>query len=162
MIVASQLAGFLAAHAIESIAAGVRPVPMLGFTDAEGQRQLQKFAGHVGESIEHARVQLTTNAMDANDAVLLYDGRIQQGQTALRALVLELRCYAWPGAEVVLAVPYTRTAAAASLRVHSPKLLVWSGCEDFEMGAVLQAFFDGVQSHASGYAVWSAALDESI
>lgn len=162
MIVAAELAGYCAAGAVETLAAGGRWVPVLAFTDAEGQRQLQQLAGHVGEVVERARVELTTNAMDANDAVLIYASRIQQGETSLRALLLELRCYAWPDAQVVIAVPCTPASAGKGLRVHSPRLLVWSGCEDFEMGAVLQAFFEGVRSHDTGFAAWSAALDESI
>ena len=46
--------------------------------------------------------------------------------------------------------------------MHKPKLLVWKDCEDFDMNAALQTFFDGVGSHEEGNKVWTAALDESI
>lgn len=46
-------------------------------------------------------------------------------------------------------------------RVHKPKLLEWSHCEDFDQRSALDAFFRGVDAHEQGAAGWNAALDQS-
>jgi len=162
MITASRLAGFFAAHAIWSVSDGETLVPMLGYTDEDDKRVLNRLAApDLGASVAQGKQQLASNPMNANDAVLLYDGRITLGDAKVDAIVVEMRAYFSPQSEAVLAIPYTPKAGGA-FRVHKPKLLVWKGCEDFDVNQALQVFFDGVGSHEKGSKVWNEALDESI
>lgn len=162
MIKASHLAGFLGAHAIWSVSDGETLVPMLGYTDQDDKRILSRLSGpELGASVERGKEQLVANPMDANDAVLLYDGRITLGEAKVDAIIIEMRAYFSPQSEAILAIPYT-PKAAGDFRVHKPKLLAWKDCEDFDMNDALQAFFDGVSSHEQGSRVWTAALDESV
>jgi hypothetical protein len=81
VITASSLAGFLAAHAVWSISDGETLVPVLGYTDEDDERTLTRLAGSELEaSVAQGKEQLTSNPMDANDAALLYDGRIALGE----------------------------------------------------------------------------------
>jgi hypothetical protein len=98
--------------------------------------------------------------MDANDAALLYDARLPVGGEKLDAIIIEIRTYFSPGSEAVLAVPYT-PKSSGSFRVHKPKLLRWTNCDDFDVDAFLQSFFDGVDKHKQGSKVWNECLDES-
>ena len=59
------------------------------------------------KAIEHGRTELAANEMDANDAVFIYDGRITLPKGKIDAIILEMRCYGFPSAEAVIAVPYT-------------------------------------------------------
>jgi hypothetical protein len=43
----------------------------------------------------------------------------------------------------------------------SGKILGWYNCDDFDMGAALESFFEGVAEHEKGAKVWNDALDES-
>lgn len=45
--------------------------------------------------------------------------------------------------------------------IHHKKLLGWKNCEDFDMNAALQSFFDGVDEHEKGAKIWNDCLDES-
>ena len=162
MITASRLAGFYAAHAIWSVSEGETLVPMLGYTDEADKRILNRLAGaDLGAAVAQGKERLASNPMDANDAVLLYDGRITLGEAKLDAIIVEMRAYFSPQSEAVLAIPYMPKASCA-FKVHKPKLLVWKGCEDFDVNQALQAFFEGVGSHEKGNEVWTLALDESI
>ena len=162
MITALKLAGSLAAHAIWSVSDGEILVPILGFTDQDDKRVMNRLVSpDLAEAVQRGQEQLRDNPMDANDAVLLYDGRITLDGRKLDAIIVEVRAYFAPGAEAVQAVPYTPKASGA-FRVHRPKLLVWKGCEDFDMDQALQAFWDGVSSHEQAAKVWTNALDESI
>ena len=98
--------------------------------------------------------------MDANDAVLLYDGRITVDEEKLDAILIEMRAYFSPQSEAILAVPYT-PASSGRFRVHKPKILCWENCEDFDMNTAIQAFFAGVDNHEKGSRVWADALDET-
>lgn len=161
MITAARLGGFFAAHAIWSVSTGETLVPMLAYTTEHGEQRMERHVGQeLGASVEAARARLRANAMDANDAALLFDGRITLGAAKLDAIVIEHRAFFSPRSEMILAVPYT-PATSGRFRVHRPKLMLWQGCEDFDQSAVLNAFFEGVDSHAEGVKVWNAALDES-
>jgi hypothetical protein len=163
MITASKLAGFFSAQAVWGISEGETLVPMLAYTDQDDKRILNRLMGEeLGAAVAHGKQQLASNPMDANDAVLLYDGRITLGGAKVDAIIVEMRAYFSPQSEATLAIPYTPKKSGSAFRVHKPKLIVWKNCEDFDMNRVFQAFFEGVSGHGQGSKVWTAALDESI
>ncbi len=162
MIAASNLAGFFSAHAIWSVSDGETLIPMLAYTDQDDKRILNRLLeADLAAAVEQGKQQLASNPMDANDAVLLYDGRITLGAKKLDAIIVEMRAYFSPQSEAALAIPYTPKSSGA-FRVHRPKLIAWTNCEDFDRDRALQAFFDGVSSHEKGSKVWNELLDESI
>jgi len=158
MITASKLAGLFAAHAIWNVSDGGTLVPMLAYTTADGERHLERF---LGAPLPWGKDKLDSNEMDANDAVLLYDGRISLGEKKVDAIIIELRAYFAPESEAVIAVPYT-PKASGEFRVHKPKLLAWKNCDDFDTNAALQAFFEGIDGHEKGASIWNDCLDESL
>lgn len=103
---------------------------------------------------------LAENGMDADDAALLYDGRIEAGGEKLDAILIEMRAYFSPWSEAIVAVPYT-PASSGRFLVHRPKILVWEHCEDFPVEAALHCFFEGVREHEPGSNLWNERLDES-
>ena len=161
MITTSELAGFVAAHAIWCVSQADGLTPMLAHTALDEQRTMTRLVyDEAVAAIAAGREQLAVNPMDANDAVLVYDGRIDGPDGKIDAIILEMRCYAFPSAEATIAVPYTPKSSGA-FRVHQPVLARWQECDDFDVDTAFQAFFHGVDSHADGAAVWNAALDES-
>ena len=162
MITASRLAGFFAAHAIWSVSDGETLIPILGYTGEDDERVLNRLAGpDPAAAVAQGKAQLASNPMDANDAVLLYDGRIALGESKIDAILVEMRAYFSPQSEAVLAVPY-RPKSSGIFRVHKPKVLVWKNCEDFDVNRALQEFGDGVTSHEKGSKIWTDSLDESV
>jgi hypothetical protein len=161
MITASELAGFFGAHAIRCVSDGETLIQMLAHTTADGQRQIDRFAfDELEAAVERGRQKLTTNPMDADDAVLLYDGRISVKKGKLDAIIIEMRSYGFPSAQATIAIPYTPKSSRRFL-VHKPKVLQWHECDDFDLDAALDAFFHGVARHDKGAKVWNDALDES-
>ena len=159
MLRAAELGGFFAAHAIWSISDGAMLIPMFAFTKG-GERSMHRLVGENQAVVEAARNQLDSNDADADDAVLLYDGYLTVGGEKLDAIFVEIRAYFMPGARMTLGVPYT-PASAGRFRVHKPKLIEWTHCDDIEQQHAFAAFFDGVDAHEKGSAVWNAALDQS-
>jgi hypothetical protein len=161
MINAFKLAGFFAAHAIWCVSDGDTLTPMLAYATADNERKMERFVSEdFGTSVAHAKQKLGTNEMDANDAVLLYDGRITLGKEKVDAIIIEMRAYFSPRSEAVIAIPYTPRASGRFL-VHRPKLLTWKNCDDFDVNAALQSFFEGVGGHEKGSKIWAECLDES-
>jgi hypothetical protein len=162
MITASKLAGFFAAHAIWCVSDGETLIPILGYTTADDEQKMDRLVinNDLEASVAYGKQKLELNEMDANDAVLLYDGRIPIGKEKIDAIIIEIRSYFSPESEVVMAVPYT-PKTSGKFRVHKPKLLVWDNCDDFDMNATLQSFFEGVGGHDKGAKIWNDCLDES-
>lgn len=162
MITAFKLAGFFAAHAIWCVSDGETLIPMLAYTTEHEERKMERLVinDDLAASVAFGKEKLLSNKMDANDAVLLYDGRIPIGKEKVDAIIIEMRAYFSPGSEAVMAVPYT-PKASGKFRVHKPKLLAWKNCEDFDMNAALESFFEGVDGHVKGAKVWNDCIDES-
>jgi hypothetical protein len=161
MISAAKLAGFFAAHAIWSVSEAATFNPMLAYTTDDGKRQMERLiADDAPEAVEFGKRKIAENEMDANDAVLLFDGRIPVGTEKLDAVIIELKAYFSPDSEAVIAIPYT-PHSSGEFRVHKPKLLVWENCAEFDMEQAIQSFFEGVEEHKEGAAIWNEYLDES-
>jgi hypothetical protein len=161
MLTASELAGFFAAHAVWSLADAETFTPMLAYTTEDGQRKMERLIGRTEEeAVEYGRQQLAADPMGANDAALLFDGRLTTDAGKVDAIIIEMRCYVAPWVEATIGVPYT-PKSAGQFRVHRPKLVVWKDCNDFDIDAVFAAFFRGVDAHTEGAKVWNAALDQS-
>lgn len=161
MIEAFKLAGTLAAHAIWSMSEGETLTPMLGYTTEGGQQKMDRLVSETLEaSVTIGKKKLDSNDMDANDAALLYDGRISLGNEKVDAIIIEIRVYFSPGSEAVVAVPYT-PKSRGKFRVHKPKLVEWRECEDFDKVAAFQSFFEGIEGHKKGAKIWNESLDES-
>jgi hypothetical protein len=162
MITASKLAGFFAAHAIWCVSDGDTLIPMLAYTTVDGERKMERLVANDGleASVAYRKKKLESNEMKANDAVLLYDGRIPIANQKLDAIIIEMRAYSSPGSSAVMAVPYT-PKASGKFRVHKPKLVAWEKCQDFEMNVALKSFFEGVAGHEKGAKIWNDCLDES-
>jgi hypothetical protein len=161
MITASELAGFIAAHAIWCVSDADGLIPMVAFSTEDGQRKLERLVfDDARAAVEHGRRRLEDDPFGANDGVLAYDGRITVDGGKLDAIILEMRSYGFPWAKATIAVPYT-PISSGRFRVHKPKLVEWHRCEDFDPDAAFEAFFQGIDTHEQGARVWGAALDES-
>lgn len=163
MIAAFRLAGALAAHAVWCVADGEMLTPMLGHTDRDGGTHMDRIVMQDLEaSVALGRQKLLSNAADADDGVLVFDGRIPIDGKKLDAIILEIRTYFSPRSEATMAIPYRPKQFLRPFRIHKPKLLQWQNCDDFEVSVAVQSFFQGVDGHAKGAAIWNAALDQSI
>lgn len=159
MVTASELAGFIAAHAIWCVSDADGLTPMLAFTTEDGQRTLERLAfENAGAAIDDGRQRLEDDPLGATDGVLAYDGLVTVGGRKLDAILLEMRSYAFPRAKATIAVPYT-PRSSGRFGVHKPMLAEWRECEDFELDASFEAFSRGIASHEEGAKVWAAAAE---
>jgi hypothetical protein len=156
---AAELAGFLAAHAMLSVAQGGFLAPVYGYEEAGSGRSMERLLlMPVEEAVRGGEQRLAGNPHGARHGVLIYDGRIHLPHGRSDALVVQFRDFSRPEEDrVVIAVPYT-PAVPGPFAVHRPKALqAPQGGRD----GLFEAFFAGVAQHPQGAAVWSGHLDES-
>jgi len=134
---------------------------MLARVGEDGTRSMDRLVmNDLAAAVASGRRGLDLNDADANDAALVYDGRIPLGTDKIDAIIIEIRAYFSPQSEAVIAVPYA-PKSSGRFRVHKPKLLQWKNCDDFDMKAVPGSFFESVAEHEKGSSLWNASLDES-
>ena len=161
MQTAFELAGFFAAHGIWCVSDGSPLTPMLAYTAANGERQMLRLAHEdLEQAVSAGKQQLADNEVNANDAALIFDAVIHVDGESLDSLIVEIRSYISPHSEAVLAIPFS-PPGEGPFRIHKVKLVEWKGCEDFDMEAAFEAFFQGVEGHEQGASIWEQSLDES-
>jgi hypothetical protein len=161
MLAAFKLAGYFAAHAIWSVSEEESFVPMFAYEGESGKGFQRLVYEDFHDAVLLGRKKLESNELDANDAALLFDGRISIEDKKLDAVIIEIRTYFSFWSQATVAIPYTRIATG-QFKVHSPELLLWNQCEDFDPDMCLQFFFDGVEEHEEGQAVWSKCFSRTI
>lgn len=162
----AEQAGFLAAHAVWCVSEGSPFTPLLADVTPEGRRRLQRLVADDAETaVLDGRRRLEENPDAAASAILVYDGFIDWNEARLDAIVLDSVQYAPQRFEFRLAIPYRPAGSEGGFAVFRPKLLeVGPPPHDAEALAepFTAAFFQGVDRHEQGAAVWHAALDDGI
>lgn len=162
MITASKLSGFFAAHAIWCVSDGDTLIPMIAYTTGSGERKMERMAhDDIEAAVAAGRDRLQSGELDADDAALIYDGRITLETGKFDAIIIEMQTEFSPQSKATIAVPYSPSTSGA-FRVHKPKLLQWDDCDDFDMNWAIESFFEGVAEHAKGNEIWIRCLDESV
>ena len=161
MLVAAELAGFFAAHAVWLLWEEQEFLPMLAYSLPDQKHGMEQLI-HADplEAVKLAKTKLNENENSASHAAVIFAGKVQQGPDKLDAILTELRTYAAPKAVAAIAVPFTRKADG-KLAVHIPLLVSWIDCEGFTKAEVMQAFFKGVNGHEQGSTIWNECYDES-
>jgi hypothetical protein len=163
MIEAHRLAGFVAAHGIWSVSDGETLISIYAYNSENGDQVINRLIGEkLEEIVATAREKLNQNESNANDAVLIFDGRIPIEDKKYDALIIEIRSYFSPDSRTTIAVPYTPKSEFSSFKVHKPKILQWESCDDFDIETCVNAFFEGVDSHETAAEIWNQAIDQSI
>lgn len=155
MITASELAGYFAAHALWSLSDAETFHPILAYTTEDDAKHMERIITPTAEeAVEYGRKQLDHSDKDPTDIVLLYDGRVT-GDEPRDAVIIELRCYAFPWAKATYGVPYA-PKASGRFAVFRPVVLRWEDCADFDLDRAFERFFAGADAHETGGALWRA------
>jgi len=155
------LAGFYAAHAVWCVSDGATLIPLVGFSTANTDRKMTRFVSDdLTQAVAMGRDWLAKNPEQATMTVLVIDAFITLESGKIDALLLEMRDLT-AGIELTMAVPYRNAESPRGFAVHKPKVLEWNGEPD-ALNPIVEAFFDGVDQHEQGAAVWNARIDQSI
>ena len=156
-----ELAGFFAAHAVWCIEDGETLVPILAYELSDGSRQMTRIESEqMQDAVHSAKDWLESNPESAIRAVLVYDGFVTLTDGKTDALIIDAVDYGSPRAGFTMAVPYRHANDPAGFAVYRPKFLGFEGLEP-SWDMIGEAFFQGVDRHEKGAAVWNASLDQN-
>jgi hypothetical protein len=157
----AQLAGFFAAHAVWDVSDGAVLIPFVVFEDADGSRKVNCIVNELYEDgVARGKVLLANNPESAIRAVLIFDGFVNLSEGKTDALIIECRKFIPSRAGFTMAVPYRPATSPEGFAVYRPKFLAFEGDEPpFDL--LGEAFFQGVDQHEQGSAVWNANIDQS-
>ena len=105
--------------------------------------------------------QLDRNPHKAKCAVLIYDGYLTLAGVRTDALMLEIRDYSESRKPVRIAIPYSPKSDKSAFVVYRPKIVEFPGPADEHAQKFMEVFWQGVENHKQGFAVWSAHIDQS-
>ena len=155
------LAGFSAAHAVWCVSDGETLVPLIAYESADGSRQMICIAHEqLQGAVAHGKDWLANNPESAIRAVLIYDGFVTLPEGKTDALIIECMEFSPSRGGLTMAVPYRPTSSLGGFAVHRPKFLGFEGSEP-SFDSLGESFFQGVDQHEEGSAVWIANLDGS-
>ena len=160
---AMQLAGHFAAHAVWCVSDGGPLIPLLAEESAAKGRLMTRFAADMLEDgAAQGQARLDANPEHAERAVLVYDGFATLPEGRIDALIVVIRDYAAPANTLTMALPYRPMESPEGFAVYRPKFIRWSGATEPDYSALADAFFNGLDSHQQGAAVWDKHSDGSL
>lgn len=170
MIQLARMAGFFAAHAVWCVSDGEVLVPFGACEASDGQRKLNRFVTNMlEEGVAQAREWALENPARAARTMAIYDGYITLEAGKTDALLVQAYLFVERGLGVLrprlehrllMAVPYRNAASAEGFAVFRPKFLEFDGAEP-ELSTLAAPFFEGVDQHAKGAAVWNACINQT-
>jgi hypothetical protein len=157
----ARLAGFFAAHGVWCVSDSGPLIPMLAYEGPDGSRRMVRFAAEALETgVDQGRKWLAENPDGAIRAVLVYDGYVTLPSGKTDALLIEVRSYQDPEVSYTMAVPYRNAEHPSGFAVYKPKFVSFNGGEP-KYDELAGAFFQRVDQHEKGSAVWNRYIDQS-
>jgi hypothetical protein len=149
-------AGFFAAHAVWCVSEGEILIPMLVHPGTDGKASMTRLVSDDAQkAVAEAKRRLSEDAAQHGAAIVLYDTFVTLGSWRTDAILIE----ALAGSlELIMAVPYRNAKSDQGFAVYKPKFIK---CPAEAVQEIAQTFFDGVDSHEKGNAVWTKFIDQS-
>jgi hypothetical protein len=154
--------GFFAAHAVWSVSDGEVLVPIYAYVDAQGQRHMERLeADDLAQATADGRSRLENNPYKASYAVLIVDAFITLSSGKTDALLVEGRYYGSGAVDLTMAIPCKPAKDGAKFVVYRPKIYAASTNDQTKLQAIMESFWEGVDTHEKAADVWNRHLDQS-
>ena len=153
---AARHAGFFAAHAIWCVSEGETLIPMLVHPGPDGKASMTRLVSDDSQkTVSEAKARLVDDAARYGAALVVYDSFVTLGDWRTDAIFIE----AVVGSiRLEVAIPYRHAHTEQGFAVYKPKFIQ---CPPEAIQPAAQSFFDGVDGHEKGNAVWSKFIDQS-
>lgn len=150
-----EMAGYCAADGVSGVSTGDLLMPIVGTLRSDGTRQLTRLVGGSIETLAMGVKKLGELEADMLGASFVKDAVVTFETGKTDCLMVDVRFVADPGRELRFLLPYRNAAHAEGFAVHRPQLTDGTeGLDATTVQAICQAFFDGMRSHAAGFAIW--------
>ncbi len=162
MIDTAHFAGFCAAHAVLGISGGAPLAPFVVILGYDGQPEVQRMTQDRLEEGVAAGVEILASPPAKTErAVLVYDSIVTYDDGEKDTIMLDARQYGKNPLSFTLAIPYRHQDKGEPFAISRPEFLGFSGLEEADLAKLLDPFFEGVETHPEGAAMWNAHMDQS-
>jgi hypothetical protein len=156
---AARLAGFIAAHSVWSVSDGQALVPIVGRLSGEGKVSFTRHPAETFEAAAESAIAARSAKHDGEVAsCVAIDGYTELSTGATDAVIISASDAEHPDGDLVLAIPYR--PAKLGFAVHTVKVISAPESYGSEVKPTMDAFFEGVRTHAQGNSTWSAHAEE--
>ncbi len=155
------MAGFISAHAIYSIYEGETLIPIHAYRGSDQKNNLIRLTNEsLEEAVSLGQKSMKENTYEANIAVLAYDGYIPLDDGKYDSIFIEFTDYS-NMSEFTLAIPYKPKTPKNPFVVYKPKLLSLPEDSNNRLSEIMEAYWEGVQSHQQGSKIWNESIDQT-
>lgn len=158
-----RMSGYFAAHAVWCVSDGDALTPMLVTLSADGASRLQRIDAETNQqAVAHGLRLLEDVQGESRGAVLIYEGVMDFGCGTHDVLFVDMRSkeIGMSNHPHVVGIPYRNAGCGAGFAVFRLKVIEGESNSDVSI-ELASEFFEGVNSHEQGAAVWKRYLDES-
>ena len=153
---AARHAGFFSAHSVWCVAEGETLIPMRVHPGADGKASMTRLlSDDPRKAIAEAKARLSQDVARHGASILLYDTFVTLDNWRTDAILIEAHAGT---SQLVIAVPYRNAMSNEGFAVYKPKFVE---CPPEAVQEIGRHFFDGVEDHEHGNAVWTKFIDQS-
>jgi hypothetical protein len=158
---AARLAGFFMAHGIWCVSDGGPLVPLVAYEGSTGRQMVRLAAERLEDSVAQGQKWLETNPAHALRAVMVHDAFVTFDGVRRDALIATVLAYEGDRRKLEIVVPYRPVDAPGGFAVYRPKFVNAVGLSADNLSPLGDCFFEGVDGHEKGAAVWNQHIDQS-
>ncbi len=161
MIDTAHFAGFCAAHTVLGIAKGRPLSPFVVILAYASQPEIRRMEAETLEDgvIEGLKI-LDAPHAKTERAVLVYDSIVTTEDGEKDTILLDVRQYGKHACAVTIAIPYQPKTETKEFSVGKPEFVGFAGIQEDVLPTLFDPFFEGVETHPDGAAVWNAHMDQ--
>jgi hypothetical protein len=157
----ARFAGYYAAHGIWCLSDGGPLVPMYAYELLDGTQHMDMLVvENSGRAMEIGAGRFEKNREEASRAVLIVDAIVNDGGNRMDALIIDAVSFLQPIGKISVVVPYMPLDGNVGFKVLPAILNQVDGFNAKFSREVLVPFFEGVDSHEKGSAIWNESLYE--
>lgn len=150
-----KMAGGIAAHSVWGVSSGETLIPMLATMDRDNRSLLRRIAfDDAKEAHQFGKNSLERNESGARGAAFAVDGYITLTSGKYDALILDVRVYMDAVGKAEVVIPYRHAKDSEGFAIFRPKLTVLEKINPSDVDVLMNAFYEGLENHEQGYAVW--------
>lgn len=149
-----KMAGYVTSHAIWSVGDGETLIPLVGSVDAENKREMVRLMMGSAAAMASGMESVSNLRPGVLGAAFVRDvvATLDSGKTD--ALAVEIRFAGTGGRRVEVLLPYRHAKHPDGFAVHRPKVTELDGISSDAVEGLMNAFFDGLESHEQGGRLW--------
>ncbi len=149
-----KMAGEMASHAIWSVSSGETLMPIFGYLKSDNSHTMQRLVMDPEQAMELGEQKMSNLDEDVLGAAFIKDGFVTLDNGKTDALIVDVRFAGDAEKQMQFIIPYRNARHPKGFAVHRLQLTRLDGIPSDGSDSLVDAFFDGIESHPQGGKIW--------